>query len=102
MLEIFSVIGLSALGLFAAIVVGDLVVFGRRRGPHERALVARWVVYSGLLMMTMVVWVVAGIAAFLFGTEFWRQAWIGGSILLWLGYAPALVWTARSAHRQAM
>ena len=100
MTEILTTIGASALLLYAVLHAAAWALHGRSAGRQERALFVRWAVYNGLLLLAVTCWVVAGVAVFLYGAEFWRGAYVGGSAVVWLGYAPALVWLVRAARRR--
>jgi hypothetical protein len=102
MSEIIAVIGLSTLGIYAITVGGAWAWHGNAAGPHLRAAFVRWAAYSALFTAAVAAWVVAGIAAILFGTEFWRGAWAGGSAIFGIGYFPALFWMVRSARQQEL
>ena len=100
MLEIVITMGLSAAFLYATILVVAWAIHGRQAGQRERALFVRWAAFGALIIAGITGWVAAGIAAAVYAVEFWRGAWAGGSLMLWLGYVPLLVWIVRAARQQ--
>jgi hypothetical protein len=96
MSEIVAIIGLSTLGLFAAIVTVSWFLDIRHRDRTVRGQFWRHAVYSALLMTAVAGWVTTGIATFLYGTAFGRGAWVGASAVLWAAYVLWLVCTVRT------
>ena len=100
MLEIVTTIGATFLAMIA-ITVGLPALFSLGRvGPQERAYIIRQAAYWSAFALALGGWVLLGLYATLSLPEFWRGAYWGSTVALWLGYLPALFFTIRASNRK--
>jgi hypothetical protein len=100
MLEIVTTIGVTFLAMIA-ITVGLPTIFSLSRvGLRERAYILRQAAYWSVFALAVGAWVLLGLYAVLSLPEFWRGAYWGSTVVLWLGYLPALVVAIRASNRQ--
>ena len=72
----------------------------RRSGPHERAYIIRQAGYWAVFALALTGWVIVGMYAMLSLSEFWKGAYWGSTVTLWLGYLPSLFFAIRASNRQ--
>ena len=100
MLEIVTTVGATILAMLA-VTVGLPILFSLgRAGRLERAYIIRQAAYWLVFGLALGGWVLLGLYAMLSLPEFWRGAYWGSTVALWLGYLPALVFTIRASNRQ--
>lgn len=100
MLEILATISGTVLAVIA-ITVGLPALLGiRRAGPQERAFIIRLAAIWSVFALALGGWVMLGMYAMLSLPEFWKGAYWGNTVVLWLGYLPALSVVIRASNRQ--
>jgi hypothetical protein len=100
MIEIVATVGATVLAMIVVTVGLPAVLGSVRAGPQERAYILRQAGYWSVFALALGGWVLLGIYALISLPEFWKGAYWGSTVVLWLGYLPALILAIRASNRR--
>jgi hypothetical protein len=98
MFEILATVSGTVLAMIAITVGLPALLSMKRAGPKERACIIRLAGVWSAFAVALGGWVILGMYVLLSLPEFWKGAYWASTVILWLGYLPALIHAIRASN----